>query len=179
MRNRLFRSILALLVAAPLSAHAGPLDAISQVVQQGTSEVLIPGWAWHNPSTYSSAERARLNDRNVGIGFARVLSDQSTTRIVYGMAFEDSNRNVEPIAGYAQTWDWEPAGGVRLGFGYTAGVTSRRDLFHGIPTPLLLPVASVQIGKSLSLYATYVPPLGRHHDASAGNIAFVFAGWRF
>ncbi|MEO8411272.1 MAG: LPS assembly protein LptD, partial [Propionivibrio sp.] len=90
---------------------------------------------------------------------------------VYAMAFQDSHFKPMYTAGYSWKAIWRPAGDVRLGLGYTAGLMSRTDIFGYVPFPIVLPVASVAY-KNFNLETTFVPG-----GQGNGNIFFIWAKW--
>ena len=157
---------------------AGVTQHLGTVYDQGGTELLAPGYTWHDPGTYTEAKRATLNSHAWGIGFSRNLEDAGGNQeLLYAMVFSDSHYNAEPIAGYAKQWNWHPFGGeFRIGGGYTVAVTSRADIMRNVPFPIALPVASVGYGK-LTLYGTMLPRF--NGSPNNGNVAFFFAGYKF
>lgn len=168
--------------ASPLSSINNWAARVSQhlhnVYDQGSNELLVPGYTWHDPGTYTAAKRATLNSRGWGIGFSRNREDASGNQeLVYAMVFSDSHHNAEPIAGYAKQWNWHPfAGDFRIGGGYTVAVTSRADIMRNFPFPIALPAASIGYGK-FTLYGTFLPRF--NGSPNNGNVAFFFAGYKF
>lgn len=61
-----------LFMAVPAAGHAqaapGWLPDIPSIVDLGQTEVMLTGWSWHNPATYSAQSRTTLNDYNLGWG---------------------------------------------------------------------------------------------------------------
>ncbi len=91
------------------------------------------------------------------------------------MAFKDSFNKWEPIGGYGWEKIWRPGdqdGLLRLGLGYTAGITMR-DNWKYIPLPLVLPLASVGYGPA-TFQMTYIP--GTYNN---GNVFFAWLRWQF
>ncbi len=157
---------------------AGVQRDLADIAEHGQPALLLTGYTWHDPGTYTAAKRATLNSRAWGLGYARHLLDaRGNDQMLYAMVFSDSHRNAQPVVGYARQWDWRPAAGpLVLGAGYTAAVTSRADILHNIPFPIVLPVASVGVGR-LRLYGTFLPRVSNH--LNNGNVAFFFASVAF
>ena len=151
---------------------------LGTIYDQGGTELLVPGYTWHDPGTYTAAKRATLNSHAWGIGLSRNLTDaQGDQELVFAMMFSDSHYNAEPMVGYAEQWNWRPfSGDFRLGAGYTVAVTSRADIMRNVPFPLALPLASVGYGK-FTLYGTFLPRF--NGSPNNGNVAFFFAGYNF
>ncbi len=175
--------VLAALCSAPcmagaLSATKDWLGSVSQhlqnIYQQGQPDLFLTGYTWHDPRTYTAAKLAVLNSRAWGFGAGKHLVDaDGNDEMIYAMVFSDSHRNAEPVVGYAKQWDWRPDDGTfTLGAGYTVGVTSRADIIHNIPFPIVLPLVSVGIGP-VRLYGTFLPRVSSH--LNNGNVAFFFA----
>jgi lipid IVA palmitoyltransferase len=127
----------------------------------GGWDVYLPFYAWHPAWVYSSQQRADFHDKAWGLGVGKSWEDaRGNQDLIYAMAFIESHGHVEPIAGYARQWFTAPiAGSLRLGGGYTVGVTSRPDVMSGVPFPLALPVVSAQAGR-FSLMSAIVPGAG-------------------
>ncbi len=137
----------------------------------GSSELYVPVYTWHNPNDYNQGQISSFNDRPWGIGYGKGYRDQRQGwHGFYAMAFEDSHFDIEPVAGYAHTWNViSCSSGLDLGLGYTALVTLRQDVHsYRIPIPGLLPLASIGIGK-VSLFGTYIPWVNNH-----GGVALFF-----
>ena len=150
----------------------------SEAGRSDTVDIYLPLHAWHNRSVYTPQERALLSERPWGFGLGRsaVTEDGSSHFGFYALAFRDSEGDVQPVAGYLQTWR-TPPGGVFAGLGYTAFVSARRHFHDYLPFPGVLPVAELGYG-DFSLYATYIPG-GKHKGRRYGNIAFVMARYAF
>lgn len=177
-----------LLCVLPAAAHADSLlqraaGAVSSRWaetggERGKVDLYLPLYAWHNRSVYSPEERALLSERPLGLGVGRsaLTPDGSSHYSFYALAFRDSEGDVQPIAGYLQTWRMQ-SGGLFAGLGYTAFVTARRHFHRYLPFPGVLPVAELGYG-DFSLYATYIPG-GRTDGRRYGNIAFVMGRYAF
>lgn len=164
--------------ASVVSAGEDWLHGVGQHLQtiytQGQPDLFLTGYTWHDPHTYTAAKLATLNSHAWGFGGGKHLVDaDGNDEMLYAMVFSDSHRNAQPVVGYAKQWDWRPDGGpLTLGAGYTAGLTSRADIFNNIPFPIVLPLVSIGIG-SIRLYGTFLPRVS--HKLNNGNVAFFFA----
>ncbi|MCP9760426.1 phospholipid:lipid A palmitoyltransferase [Aquitalea sp. S1-19] len=137
-------------------------------------ELYVPLNAWHNRSKYSAEKIAGYNEDPWGLGGGKYRYDaDGDWHAWYAMAFLDSHKDIEPIAGYGFQKMWRPWGGdFRLGAGFTAGVTARKD-YDYIPLPVLLPLLSVEYGR-FALQTTYIPG-----GSGNGNVLFTWARWQF
>jgi len=147
-------------------------DVLSQTWQSNNYELYLPINTWHNRSDYSSEKINGFNEQPLGLGIGKYRFDENGNwNALYVMAFQDSHRDWEPVAGYAFQKIWRPAEDIRLGAGYTVGFTVRHDM-HYLPIPGILPIVSVEY-KEVSLQSTYVPG-GEGH----GNILFTWIRWQ-
>lgn len=144
---------------------------LSQTWQSPDVELYVPINTWHNRHYYESEDVDDFNERPWGLGAGKYRYDEDGDwHGIYAMAFLDSNSEIEPIVGYGFQKVWRASENVRLGLGYTLGVTIRQD-FDYVPMPLLLPLLSVKY-KQVALQSTYVPG-GQGH----GNILFSWLRW--
>jgi len=147
-------------------------DVLSQTWQSNNYELYLPINTWHNRSDYSSEKINGFNEQPLGLGIGKYRFDENGNwNALYVMAFQDSHRDWEPVAGYAFQKIWRPAEDIRLGAGYTVGFTVRHDMYY-LPIPGILPIVSVEY-KEVSLQSTYVPG-GEGH----GNILFTWIRWQ-
>lgn len=145
---------------------------IGSIWRSDQSDLYLPLNTWHNRAYYSSAKIASYNEQPWGIGFGKHRYDAAGNwHALYAMAFLESHNDVEPIAGYAFQKIWRPAAGLRLGAGFTAGVTLRAD-YRYLPLPVLLPLVSVEYGR-LAIQSTYIP--GGNGN---GNVLFTWLRWQ-
>jgi palmitoyl transferase len=175
--------VLALVALSPVAAIASndlPQWAqaasarLDQIWNEGGNEIYLTGYAWHNRATYSADKIRTYREESWGGGWGKGIHDEDGDwQGLYGMAFLDSHGHVEPIAGYGFQKIGHVGTSLRFGAGYTAFLTARQDIFHYIPFPGILPLASVGYGKA-TLYATYIP--GGKGD---GNVLFMFGKWAF
>jgi len=148
-------------------------DSLSQTWQSENYELYVPINTWHNRNFYSKEKIDSFNEQpwGLGIGKYRFDDDDGDWNSLYVMAFQDSHRDIEPLAGFGFQKIWRPIENLRLGAGYTVGITMREDM-HYIPLPGILPLVSVEY-EQVALQSTYVPG-GYGH----GNILFTWLRWQ-
>lgn len=147
-------------------------DEVGSIWAADGLDLYLPVNTWHNRARYSAEKIATYNENPWGIGFGKSRYDQDGDwHALYAMAFLESHNDVEPIVGYAFQKIWRPGGGLRLGAGFTAGITVRPD-YDYVPIPVLLPLVSVEYGR-LAVQSTYVP--GGNGN---GNILFTWLRWQ-
>ena len=141
-------------------------ESVSRTWASEQTELYIPINTWHNRNSYSAEEIDRFNERPWGLGAGKYRYDEDGDwHGIYAFAFLDSNNDVEPIAGYGYQKVWQATDNVRIGIGYTAGVTLRASI-HYAPFPVLAPLFSIKY-KRVALQSTYI--LGGN---GYGNILF-------
>jgi palmitoyl transferase len=182
-----------LLAAVVAALHAGPALAVechenpesselsfldracSRLVdtwKRGRQEILLSGFAWHLPFTWTAERRAELNQNAWGGGYARSVEEPGgNTHTVFGLAFLDSHENVEFQVGYAWSAFWGPRDGVQPGLGYTAMIVQRPDIWNGIPFPAVLPIVSLRYDR-VTVVSTYIPTIGG--GVNHGSVLYVF-----
>lgn len=150
----------------------GVKDSLSQTWQSQDYELYIPINTWHNRNYYTQEKIDEFNENPWGLGIGKYRFDEDGDwHALYVMAFLDSHSDVEPVAGYAFQKVWRPIDDVRLGAGYTLGVTLRSDINY-LPIPVIAPLCSVAY-KKLAVQSTYIPG-GEGH----GNILFTWIRWQ-
>ena len=88
--------------------------------QKGNNEVLVSGFAWHTPWTWTSERRAEENQYAWGGGWARSLDrENGDTDTVYFLVFSDSHYEPEFNLGYGWTTWWRPRDSLQPGLGDT------------------------------------------------------------
>ena len=140
--------------------------------KNGKNEVLVSGYAWHTPWTWTSERRAEENEYAWGGGWARSADrENGDTDTVYFLVFSDSHYEAEYNLGYAWTTWWRPRESLQPGLGYTLMLISRQDIWGGIPFPAILPLVSLRYDR-FTVFSTYIPTLngGINH----GSILYVF-----
>ena len=141
---------------------------LNQVWQEGRGELYFPTYAWHNRLTYTSRRLHRYNEFPFGGGLGKSFYDENGNwHGLYFMAFQDSHKNVEPVAGYAFLKIVPITEAFHFGVGYTLLVTGRPDIFGGIPFAGILPWISFNYDR-VSLSGTYIPGA-----KGAGNVLFL------
>ncbi len=178
--------LLVLLVLAALlparCAFADPwgiLPNFYDIVDNGSNELLLSGYTWHDPLTYDAETRAQLNSFSAGTGYARVLANSNgTTEVLSVQGFDDSHYQLQLMALYTKYWSAKLNNDFSVGLGYTAGLSRRPDAFDGYPEPVLLPVAVMTIANRVDIYLSYVPHLPSFLQLK-GDVAIIFAGVRF
>ncbi len=141
----------------------------------GNNELLISGYAWHVPWTWTRERREQENANVWGAGLARTLEKPNgDTNTVYFLAFEDSHRNVEFNVGYAWLTYWRDRDGVQPGLGYTAMVLQRPDIAGGVTVPVVLPMFGLRYQRA-TLLATYIPKL--NGGVNHGSVLYDFGSF--
>ncbi len=147
-------------------------DTLPQTWNAKDYELFIPVNVWHNRSYYSSEKIDSYNENPWGLGLGKYRFDNDGDwHSLYTMAFSDSHKDIEPVAGYAFQKMWRPADDFRIGAGYTIGFTMRRD-FNYLPIPVAAPLASIEY-KQLALQSTYI-----FGGEGNGNILFTWLRWQ-
>ncbi|MFM2435193.1 MAG: hypothetical protein RL063_1174 [Pseudomonadota bacterium] len=148
-------------------------DSLSATWESQHYELYIPVNTWHNRRYYSAEKIASYNEQPWGLGIGKYRIDEDGDwHGVYAMAFLDSHSKMEPIAGYGYQKIWRPTDDLRLGLGYTAGVTLREDSNYLLPIPVVAPLFSLGY-KEIALQSTYIIG-GEGH----GNILFTWLRWQ-
>ena len=169
-------------LAAPVPARAACADlwdwlhsACSRVVDtysNGNNGLLLSGYAWHLPWTWTAERRAEENEYAWGGGWARAKErDEGVTDAVYFLVFDDSHNQAEFNLGYAWLKFWRDRESLQPGLGYTAMIVQRPDIASGVPFPAILPLVSLRYQR-VTVLSTFIPTLngGINH----GSILYVF-----
>jgi len=124
----------------------------------GGWDAYLPFYSYHPAWVYSAETRHNFHDDAWGAGVGKHWEDKNGNEdLVYAMVFTESHGHAEPIVGYARQWYTDPiVGDFKVGGGYTVGITSRPDIWSGVPFPLALPVISAKAGR-FSLMSAIVP----------------------
>ncbi len=167
--------ILGLVAAAPARAdcdagQAWPQRLCRQLAEtwnQGRDDLYVPFRAIHLTYAYPNGRADKLREATWGLGYGRSRYDaDGNWQGWYGMLFIDSNSDLEPAVGYAHQWMWGPRQGLHAGLGYSVLVSARSDFHNYMPFPALLPIASLNYGRT-SLNMTFVPG-----GTGYGNVLF-------
>jgi len=180
-----FARLAALVVGLGVSASAHALGCadlwdwlnkgcrrVADTYNNGSNELLVSGYAWHIPATWTPEARAAENEYAWGGGWARTTErDNGDTDSVYFLVFSDSHREPEFNLGYAWSTYWGERSGIQPGLGYMVAIVQRPDIASGVPFPAILPLFSLRWQK-VTLMTTFIPTLngGINH----GSILYVF-----
>ena len=145
---------------------------IVDTYENGSNELLVSGYAWHLPWTWTAERRREENEYAWGGGWARsVERPNGDTDSVFFLAFQDSHRNVQFNVGYSWTTYWGERRYVQPGLGFTAMIIQRPDIASGVPVPVLLPLFTLRYQKA-ELLTTYIPNFGG--GINHGSVLYVF-----
>ena len=143
---------------------------------RGNHEILLSGYSWHTPWTYTKEKRDQLEEKSWGGGYGRSIEDPNgDEHTVFGLAFRDSHANAQIQVGYSFNRFYGPRDGIQAGLGYTVMIVQRPDIFDGVPFPVALPLASLRLGPA-TLVTTYIPSVG---GVNNGSVLFVFGRYTF
>jgi palmitoyl transferase len=144
---------------------------LADTYNKGGNQLLVSGYAWHLPYTWTPEKRAEENELAWGGGFGRSLErENGDTDTVYALIFSDSHSKPQYNIGYGWSTYWGQRSGLQAGLGYTAMVVARNDIFNGWPFPALLPLVSLRYDKA-TLFSTYIPTVG---GVNNGSVLYVF-----
>jgi len=134
--------------------------------EKGDNALIVSGYAWHTPWTWTAEKRAEENELAWGGGLARMVEHANgDTDMVYFVVFSDSHYRPQYNVGYAWSTYWGERSGIQAGLGFTALVVARNDIFNGWPFPAVLPVFSLRYRKFEAI-GTYIPTLGGVNNGS-------------
>jgi palmitoyl transferase len=146
----------------------GSCRRLTQIMTEGADELYLPSYAWHNRYQYSSWRLHTYNENPWGGGLGKSFYDEKGDwHGLYAMAFLDSHKKVEPVAGYAFLKMHSLSEHLRAGMGFTVLATMRPDILHGIPFAGALPWVSINY-RRVSLSGTYIPG-----TRNIGNVLFL------
>ena len=138
----------------------------------GKTGILVSGYAWHTPWTWTAEKRAEENEYAWGGGLARYVEHPNgDTETVFGLIFSDSHSKPEYNLGYAWNTYWGDRSGIQGGLGYTIMLVARTDIANGFPFPAALPLASLRYS-NVTVYTTYIPNLGG--GINNGSVFYIF-----
>ena len=148
------------------------VNEVTTVARQGTAEFYLPLHTHHMRWAYTKEKIDSYQETPYGLGYGRgYLDTKGNWRGLYLMGFQDSHYKPQWLAGYGWKTYWHLSDALKLGLGYTAGMTTRSDIGHYFPMPLVLPIGSVEY-RATALEATYVPG-----GQGNGNILFFWLKW--
>ena len=140
--------------------------------QQGGNALLVSGYQWHIPASWTPEARAKENEEAWGGGIARSREQPNgDTENVYFLVFKDSHRQAQFNLGYTWTTYWLDRDKVQPGLGFTVSIIQRPDIANGWPVPVALPLFTLRYQKA-ELLTTYIPKLngGINH----GSVLYIF-----
>jgi palmitoyl transferase len=151
-------------------------EAGNQINTEGKRDLYITGWDWHNPHRDSSHKINGYREFAYGGGIGKSRFDEyGNEHSLYGIAFANSHNDPQLMLGYAFQAYWHVVGEFKVGLGYTFGLTSRRDIWHSVPFPHILPLISLRY-RAVTLMASYIPRFGGGEN---GDAAFIFGKYTF
>ncbi|MBC7404596.1 MAG: hypothetical protein H7252_02775 [Cytophaga sp.] len=142
------------------------------IYDNGTTSLMLSGYARHGRNTYTAQRIAELNEKAWGLGFTKAIRDKKDNEeSIYGLAISDSHFKPQFMVGYAYQWMQPLADRYEAGIGATAIIFSRTDYFSGLPFPGVVPVGSVGT-RSTKLMAAYIPRFSR--NKGNGDVLLMF-----
>jgi palmitoyl transferase len=140
--------------------------------ENGNNELLVSGYSWHTPWTWTSEKRSEENGKAWGGGLARTVDrPDGDSESVFFLVFRDSHRQAQYNLGYAWRTYWGEREKIQGGLGFTAMIIERPDIAGGWPIPVLLPLFTVRSQK-VEVLTTYIPTL--NGGVNHGSILYVF-----
>jgi palmitoyl transferase len=128
-------AVLALCLAGPADAAGCP--ALGELIdkgcrrlvdtyENGSNELLVSGYSWHLPWTWTAERRAEENENAWGGGWARTVEQPNgDTESVFALIFSDSHKKPEYNLGYAWSTYWGERQSLQGGLGFTLALVSR------------------------------------------------------
>jgi lipid IVA palmitoyltransferase len=179
------RFVLALVIVFALPGRAFALDCadfwtwvetgcrhVVDTYEQGGNALLVSGYQWHLPYSWSPEKRAEENENAWGGGWARSREHPNgDTENVFFLVFDDSHRQPQFNLGYTWTTYWLEREGLQPGLGFTAAFVQRPDLANGWPIPVVLPLFSLRYQK-IEVLSTYIPKL--NNGINHGDVLYIF-----
>jgi palmitoyl transferase len=148
-----------------------PCRTLVDTYEHGHNDLLLSGFAWHTPWTWTREKREEENENAWGGGWGRTRENpDDSTDTVFFLVFSDSHSKPQYNLGYGWNTYWGRRDSIQGGLGYTLMLVARNDLFNGWPFPAVLPIVSVRYDK-LTVYGTYIPSLGGINN---GSVVYVF-----
>ena len=145
---------------------------LADTYEKGGDELLVSGFAWHIPATWTPEKRAEENENAWGGGWAKTVErPNGDTDTVYFLVFSDSHKDAQFNLGYAWNRYWGERGGLQDGLGWTGFIMQRPDIASGVPVPVLLPLVSLRWDK-VTVHTTFIPTL--NGGINNGSILYVF-----
>lgn len=178
--KRLFLFFILILMFSPTHADLNPncknsysfsqwmCTRWNQIWDEGKTDLILSGYAWHNRWTYRPEKIESYNELAWGAGFAKDFFDEKGNEHgLYVLAFLDSHENIEPVIGYVYLKTAHFNERTSLGLGLTGLITMRPDINNGAPFPGILPWVAFNYRRT-SIMATYIPGA-----RGAGNVLLI------
>jgi len=177
------RLALAAVLALPASAHALQCADFGSWIEtgcrhvvdtysEGSNGLLVSGYEWHLPYSWTPDRRAEENENAWGGGWARGRETPSgNTEDVFFLVFEDSHRTAQFNVGYAWRTYWGDRSILQAGLGFTAAIVQRPDIAGGWPIPAVLPLVTIR-HKGVEVLSAYIPKL--NGGVNHGSVLYVF-----
>jgi len=124
--------------------------------EQGNDALLVSGYSWHLPYSWTPERRAQENENAWGVGWARSREHADYTENVFFLVFEDSHKEAQFNLGYAWTTYWGERESLQPGLGFAAAIIQRPDIAKGWPIPVVLPLFTLRYQK-VEVLSTYIP----------------------
>ena len=140
--------------------------------EQGDNALLLSGYQWHIPYSWSPEARAAENENAWGGGVARSRENpDGYTEDVFFLVFEDSHKAAQFNLGYAWRTYWGNRDVLQAGLGFSALIVQRPDIANGWPFPAVLPLLTLR-HQNVEVLSAYVPKLngGINH----GSVLYIF-----
>lgn len=140
--------------------------------EEGGNALLVSGYQWHIPYSWSPEKRAEENENAWGGGWARSREHPNgDTENVFFLVFDDSHRQPQFNVGYTWTTYWLEREGLQPGLGFTAAFIQRPDIANGWPIPVVLPLFTLRYQK-IEVLSTYIPKL--NNGVNHGDVLYIF-----
>ena len=138
---------------------------------EGDDALLVSGYEWHLPYSWTPEKRAEENENAWGVGWARSREHADYTENVFFLVFEDSHKTAQFNVGYTWMTYWGDRAGLQGGLGFSAAIVQRPDIADGWPVPVVLPMGSLRYQK-VEIMSSYVPKL--NGGVNHGSILYIF-----
>jgi hypothetical protein len=91
---------------------------LADTYRRGDDEIILSGYSYHIPGTWTAERRHELNSEAWGLGYARTTEEpDGDTHTVFVLGFKDSHSHLQSQVGYAYNTFWGPRDGVQVGLG--------------------------------------------------------------
>jgi palmitoyl transferase len=181
MRPSWIRALLAaatLCLSAPAAAGCDDLwdwvnsgcRRLADTYEHGGNDLILSGFAWHTPWTWTAEKRAEENQNAWGGGWGRTVERvNGDTDTVFFLVFSDSHSKPQYNLGYGWSTYWGKRDGLQGGLGYTLMLVAPAIIFNGWPFPRCF--HSPRCLREATLYTTYIPSLGGINN---GSVVYLF-----